>query len=485
MPKHTLTTESGAPVADNQNSATAGPGGPLLLQDQHLLEKLARFNRERIPERVVHARGSGAYGHFEVTDDVSDVTRAAFLATVGKRTEVFLRFSTVADSLGGADAVRDPRGFAVKFYTEEGNYDLVGNNTPVFFIKDPIKFPDFIHSQKRDPFTGVQEADNVWDFWAHAPEATHQVTWLFGDRGIPASYRHMNGYGSHTYQWTNAEGEAFFVKYHFKTNQGVRCLSAEQAAETVGQDANSHQRDLVQSIERGVFPSWTLYVQVMPAAEAAEYRFNPFDLTKVWPHADYPLRRVGRLVLDRNPDNVFAEVEQAAFSPNNFVPGIGPSPDKMLQGRLFAYADAHRYRLGVNHTQLPVNAPRATTASNYGRDGLMATNSQGRHAKNYEPNSHDGPAQTDQPLSAPLAVTGWTGTHAAPAHTKDDDFFQAGELYRLMSADEKERLVANIAGGLSQVTRDDVIEKNLAHFHAADPEYGKRVEAAVRALRED
>ncbi|WP_433916464.1 catalase [Streptomyces sp. NBC_01744] len=485
MTQRVLTTESGAPVADNQNSATAGVGGPILLQDQHLLEKLARFNRERIPERVVHARGSGAYGYFEVTDDVTGFTRADFLSAVGKRTETFIRFSTVADSLGGADAVRDPRGFALKFYTDEGNYDLVGNNTPVFFIKDPIKFPDFIHSQKRDPFTGRQEPDNVWDFWAYAPEATHQVTWLMGDRGIPASYRHMNGYGSHTYQWTNAEGEAFFVKYHFKTNQGVRSLSSEQAAELAGRDGNSHQTDLLQAIERGVNPSWTLYVQVMPAAEAADYRFNPFDLTKVWPHSDYPLQRVGRLVLDRNPDNVFAEVEQAAFSPNNFVPGIGPSPDKMLQGRLFAYADAHRYRLGVNHTQLPVNAPRTAVVDNYGRDGLHATRNGARHDKNYEPNSYAGPAQTDAALSAPLAVHGWTGTHAAPAHTKDDDFFQAGELYRLMSEDEKGRLVANLAGGLSQVTREDVIEKNLAHFHAADAEYGKRVEEAVRALRED
>ncbi|WP_405867894.1 catalase [Streptomyces sp. NBC_00005] len=485
MSKRVLTTESGAPIADNQNSASAGLGGPLLLQDQHLLEKLARFNRERIPERVVHARGSGAYGYFEVTDDVTPFTYADFLSTVGRRTEVFLRFSTVADSLGGADAVRDPRGFAVKFYTEDGNYDLVGNNTPVFFIKDPIKFPDFIHSQKRDPFTGRQEPDNVWDFWAHAPEATHQVTWLMGDRGIPASYRHMNGYGSHTYQWTNAEGEAFFVKYHFKTNQGVRSLSSEQAAGIAGKDPGSHQTDLLQAIERGVNPSWTLYVQVMPAAEAADYRFNPFDLTKVWPHKDFPLQRVGRLVLDRNPDNVFAEVEQAAFSPNNFVPGIGPSPDKMLQGRLFAYADAHRYRLGVNHTLLAVNAPRATTAQNYGRDGFMASNSQGRAAKNYEPNSYDGPAETGRSLSAPLAISGWTGTHEAPLHTKDDDFFQAGELYRLMSAEERSRLIANIAGGLSQVSRDDVIEKNLAHFHAADPEYGRRVEEAVRALRED
>ncbi|MFJ8751868.1 catalase [Streptomyces sp. NPDC102441] len=485
MSQRVLTTESGAPVADNQNSATAGAGGPILLQDQHLLEKLARFNRERIPERVVHARGSGAYGYFEVTDDVTGFTHADFLSEVGRRTETFIRFSTVADSLGGADAVRDPRGFALKFYTDEGNYDLVGNNTPVFFVKDPVKFPDFIHSQKRDPFTGRQEPDNVWDFWANSPEATHQITWLMGDRGIPASYRHMNGFGSHTYQWTNAQGEAFFVKYHFKTNQGVRSLSADQAAEQVGKDANSHQTDLLQAIERGVNPSWTLHVQLMPAAEAVDYRFNPFDVTKVWPHADYPLQRVGRLVLDRNPDNVFAEVEQAAFSPNNFVPGIGPSPDKMLQGRLFAYADAQRYRLGINHTQLPVNAPKTAQVDNYGRDGLHATRYGSRQDKNYEPNSYAGPAQTGAALASPLAVHGWTGTHEAPLHAKDDDFFQAGELYRLMSADEKDRLIANIAGGLSQVTRDDVIEKNLAHFHAADAGYGKRVEEAVRALRED
>ncbi|WP_416873041.1 catalase [Kitasatospora sp. SC0581] len=481
MPK-ILTTESGAPVADNQNSASAGEYGPLLIQDQHLLEKLARFNRERIPERVVHARGSGAYGYFEVTDEVARYTRAGFLSEVGKRTEVFLRFSTVAGNLGASDAVRDPRGFALKFYTEEGNYDLVGNNTPVFFIKDPIKFPDFIHSQKRDPYTGVQEADNVWDFWAHLPASTHQITWLFGDRGIPASYRHMNGYGSHTYQWVNADGDAYWVKYHFKTNQGIRCLDGDQAAEVVGGDADSHQRDLHQAIERGVFPSWTLYVQLMPVAEAADYRFNPFDLTKVWPHADYPLVKVGRLVLNRNPENVFAEVEQAAFSPNNFVPGIGPSPDKMLQGRLFAYADAQRYRLGVNHTQLPVNAPRATEAANYGRDGQMAANSAGR-GRNYEPNSYDGPVQTGDATAAPVKVTGHTGTYTTPAHTKDDDFFQAGELYRLMSDGEKTRLVGNIAGFLAQVSRDDVVERNLAHFHAADEEYGARLAAAVAKLR--
>lgn len=477
-----LTTESGAPVADNQNSQTAGPGGPLLIQDQYLLEKLARFNRERIPERVVHARGSGAYGRFEVTADVSRFTKAHFLAEPGRRTEVFARFSTVAGNLGAADAVRDPRGFAVKFYTEEGNYDLVGNNTPIFFIKDPLKFPDFIHTQKRDPYTGSQEADNVWDFWSHSPEAIHQVTWLFGDRGIPASYRHMDGFGSHTYQWVNAEGEAFWVKYHFKTDQGIRNLTAEAAAELAGADPDSHQRDLVNAIDAGVGPSWTLKVQIMPVAEAATYRFNPFDLTKVWSHADYPLIEVGRLTLDRNPDNVFAEVEQAAFNPANFVPGIGPSPDKMLQGRLFAYADAHRYRLGVNHTQLPVNAPHAATARNHGRDGYMATNPGGR-AKNYEPNSFGGPYESGAPLWASTQVSGPTGTHPAPAHAQDDDYVQAGDLYRLMTADEQARLVANLAGFLAKVSRDDIVDRVVGHFRAADRDYGDRLAAAVKELR--
>ncbi|MGW9210751.1 catalase [Embleya sp. NPDC055664] len=477
-----LTTESGAPVADNQNSQTAGPGGPLLIQDQYLLEKLARFNRERIPERVVHARGSGAYGRFEVTADVSRFTKAHFLAEPGRRTEVFARFSTVAGNLGAADAVRDPRGFAVKFYTEEGNYDLVGNNTPIFFIKDPLKFPDFIHTQKRDPYTGSQEADNVWDFWSHSPEAIHQVTWLFGDRGIPASYRHMDGFGSHTYQWVNAEGEAFWVKYHFKTDQGIRNLTAEAAAELAGADPDSHQRDLVNAIDAGVSPSWTLKVQIMPVAEAATYRFNPFDLTKVWSHADHPLIEVGRLTLDRNPDNVFAEVEQAAFNPANFVPGIGPSPDKMLQGRLFAYADAHRYRLGVNHTQLPVNAPHAATARNHGRDGYMATNPGGR-AKNYEPNSFGGPYESGAPLWASTEVSGPTGTHPAPLHAQDDDYVQAGDLYRLMTADEQARLVANLAGFLAKVSRDDIVDRVVGHFRAADRDYGDRIAAAVKELR--
>ncbi|MEW1860754.1 catalase [Streptomyces sp. NPDC088194] len=477
-----LTTESGAPVADNQNSETAGLGGPVLVQSQHLLEKLAHFNRERIPERVVHARGAGAYGTFTLTRDVSQWTRAKFLSEVGKQTETFLRFSTVAGNLGAADAVRDPRGFALKFYTEEGNYDLVGNNTPVFFIKDALKFPDFIHTQKRDPYTGSQEPDNVWDFWGLSPEATHQVTWLFSDRGIPASYRHLNGYGSHTYQWSNEAGEVFWVKYHFKTDQGIRNLSAEDAARLAGTDPDSHQRDLREAIERGDFPSWTVQVQVMPAADAPGYRFNPFDLTKVWPHADYPPIEIGRLELNRNPENVFAEVEQSVFSPAHFVPGIGPSPDKMLQGRLFAYGDAHRYRVGANADHLPVNRPHATEARTHARDGHLYD---GRHkgAKNYEPNSFGGPVETGRPLWESTAVAGATLYGAAPSHAEDNDFVQAGDLYRLLDEDARTRLIGNLAGALAQVSREDIVERAIANFRQADADYGKRLDAAVQALR--
>ena len=477
-----LTTEAGAPVADNQHSQTAGPGGPVLMQDHHLIEKLAHFNRERIPERVVHARGSGAYGVFEVTEDVSPYTKARFLSEVGKKTEVFVRFSTVAGGRGSADAVRDPRGFAVKFYTEDGNYDLTGNNTPIFFIRDPLKFPDFIHSQKPDPYTNRQEPDNVWDFFSLSPEATHMFTWLFGDRGIPASYRHMDGFGSHTFQWTNATGEQFFVKYHFKTDQGIECLTAEEAAKLAGDAPDSHQIDLLQAIDRGDYPSWTLKVQIMTAAEARTYRFNPFDVTKVWPYADHPLRVVGKLTLNRNPDNYFADVEQAAFNPAHFVPGIGPSPDKMLQGRLFAYGDAHRYRLGASHTQLPVNAPRATSAANYHRDGAMRADGNFGKAKNYEPNSYSGPAETGAPLYAGLATDGPSGSYEWDGR-EGDDFVQAGALYRVMDEAARARLVSNIAGGLAQVSRDDVVERSIAHFEKADPEYGARVREAVTKLR--
>ncbi|WP_025273429.1 catalase [Haloglycomyces albus] len=477
-----LTTESGAPVSNNNQSEAAGVGGPLLIQDQVLLEKLAHFNRERIPERVVHARGAGAYGTFTVTADVSKYTKAKFLSEVGKKTETFLRFSTVAGNLGAADAVRDPRGFALKFYTEEGNYDLVGNNTPVFFIRDAIKFPDFIHTQKRDPYTGSQEADNVWDFWSLSPESVHQVTWLFGDRGIPASYRHMNGYGSHTFQWVNDAGEQFWVKYHFKTDQGIKNLTQDEADKLAGENPDSHQQDLREAIERGEYPSWTVQVQIMPAADAAKYRFNPFDLTKVWPHEDYPPIEIGKLELNRNPENIFAEVEQSIFSPAHMVPGIGPSPDKMLQGRLFAYGDAHRYRVGVNADHLPVNRPHATEARNGNRDGYAYD---GRHGgqKNYEPNSFGGPDETNSSLWGPVQVNGQTGEWETPSHAEDNDFVQAGNLYRLMSEDEKSRLITNLAGDIAGVSRDDIAERAIGNFAKADADFGKRLSEAVKELR--
>ena len=481
--KKILTTESGAPVADNQHSQTAGPNGPVLLQDHHLIEKLARFERERIPERVVHAKGSGAYGYFDVTKNITRYTKAKFLNTVGKRTEVFIRFSTVAGEKGSADTVRDPRGFAIKFYTEDGNYDLVGNDTPIFFLRDPLKFADFIHSQKRDPYTNVQEPDNVWDFFSLSPETTHQFTWLFGDRGIPASYRNMDGFGSHTFQWVNAKGEAFWVKYHFKTDQGIRCLTSKDAARIAGENPDYHHLDLLHAIERKEYPSWTLKMQIMPVSEAANYRFNPFDLTKVWLHKDYPLIEVGKLVLHRNPENYFADVEQAAFNPAHFVPGIGPSPDKMLQGRLFAYGDAHRYRLGINHTALPVNRPRAVESMNYGRDGQMRFDGNSGRAKNYEPNSFSGPAQSDEPTYVPIEVHGATGSCAPDRHKEDNDFIQAGNLYRLMSEDEKSRLVDNIANSLGHVSRQEILERAISNFRNADPDYGNRVAKAVQALR--
>ncbi|MGO9060324.1 MAG: catalase [Candidatus Binataceae bacterium] len=481
--KKTLTTESGAPVADNQNSRTTGPAGPVLIEDHHLIEKLAHFDRERIPERVVHAKGSGAYGYFELTADVTRWTKAKFLSTVGKRTEIFIRFSTVAGEKGSADTVRDPRGFAVKFYTEDGNYDLVGNNTPVFFIRDPLKFPDFIHSQKRDPYTNIQEPDNIWDFFSLSPEATHQFTILFSDRGIPAGFRNMDGFGSHTFQWFNAKGEVFWAKYHFKTDQGIKCLIPEDAARIAGHDADYHQRDLLRAIDRGEYPSWTLKMQIMPAAEAADYRFNPFDVTKVWPHRDYPLMTIGRIVLNRNPENYFAEVEQAAFNPAHFVPGIGPSPDKMLQGRLFSYGDTHRYRLGANHLHLPVNRPHATEARNYSRDGAMRSDGNCGRDKNYEPNSFGGPQQTGRPLWGSIEVHGLSGNHLPEHHPEDNDFVQAGDLYRLMSESQKQRLVANIAASLAQVSKADIIERSISNFRGADPEYGDQVAKAVAQRR--
>ena len=418
-----LTTASGQPVGDDQNTMTAGAPGPALTQDVHLMEKLAHFNRERIPERVVHAKGAGAYGYFEVTHDVTKYTRAKFLSKIGKRTEVFVRFSTVGGEKGSADAERDPRGFAVKFYTEEGNYDMTGNNTPVFFIRDPLKFPDFIHTQKRDPATNTKNADMFWDFLSLTPESIHQVTILFSDRGTPKTYRHMNGYSSHTFKWYNAKGEYFWVQYHFKTEQGIQNLTREDAARLAGQDPDHATRDLLQSIERGEHPAWKVCVQIMTPEQARTYRFDPFDITKVWPHGDFPLIEIGRMVLDRNPKNYFADVEQAAFSPGNFVPGIGASPDKMLQARIHSYHDAHLYRLGPNYQLLPVNAPKAAPVNNYQRDGYMRFDANGEGGPNYYPNTFGGPEPDPQANEPPFEVSGMAARHAY-SHP-NDDFVQA------------------------------------------------------------
>ncbi|WP_139488628.1 catalase KatA [Brevibacillus dissolubilis] len=466
-----LTTSWGAPVGDNQNSMTAGMRGPTLIQDVHLLEKLAHFNRERVPERVVHAKGAGAHGYFEVTNDLTNYTKAAFLSKVGKRTPMFIRFSTVAGENGSADTVRDPRGFAVKFYTEEGNYDLVGNNTPIFFIRDAIKFPDFIHTQKRHPQTHLKNPTAVWDFWSHSPESLHQVTYLMGDRGIPATYRHMNGYGSHTFKWVNAHGEAVWVKYHFKTEQGVQNLSEEIAARIAGENPDYHTEDLFNAIENGEFPAWTLYVQIMPLEDANTYRFDPFDVTKTWSHKDYPLIEVGRMVLDRNPENYFAEVEQATFSPGTLVPGIDVSPDKMLQGRLFAYSDAARYRVGANHQSLPINRPHHEV-KNYQRDGQMRHDSNGGGSVYYEPNSFGGPTESPEHKQAPFPVYGMADS---VAYDHDDHYTQAGDLYRLMSADERTRLVQTIVNSMKPVTSDEIKLRQIRHFYKADAEYGTRI----------
>jgi catalase len=469
--KKNLTTSWGAPVGDNQNSMTAGNRGPTLIQDVHLLEKLAHFNRERVPERVVHAKGAGAHGYFEVTNDLSKYTKADFLSEVGKRTPMFIRFSTVAGELGSADTVRDPRGFAVKFYTDEGNYDIVGNNTPIFFIRDAIKFPDFIHTQKRHPQTHLKDPDAVWDFWSLSPESLHQVTYLMGDRGIPLTLRHMNGYGSHTFKWVNQEGDAVWVKYHFKTDQEVKNMDPAIAAKLAGENPDYHTEDLFNAIEKGDFPSWTLYVQIMPLEDANTYRFDPFDVTKVWSHKDYPLIEVGRVTLNRNPENYFAEVEQATFSPGNMVPGVEPSPDKMLQGRLFAYADAHRYRVGVQHNLLPINRPKVE-ATHYQRDGQMRFDSNGGRSVYYEPNSLSGPAEVPQHKQTAFPVT---GVAEQVAYDHDDHYTQAGDLFRLMSADEQNRLIETVVGAMKPVTRDEIKLRQIAHFYKADPEYGKRV----------
>ena len=469
------TTDSGAPVASDEHSLSVGPDGAIPLHDHYLVEKLAQFNRERIPERVVHAKGGGAFGTFRVTGDVSAYTRAS-LFQPGAEVEMLARFSTVAGEQGSPDTWRDPRGFALKFYTDEGNYDLVGNNTPVFFIRDGIKFPDFIRSQKRLPGSHLRDHDMQWDFWTLSPESAHQVTWLMGDRGLPSSWRHMDGFGSHTYQWINAAGERFWVKYHFKTQQGIEILKQEQADQIAGEDADFHIRDLTEAIDRGDYPEWKLEVQIMPYEEAKSYRFNPFDLTKVWSQKDYPRIEVGTMTLNRNPENYFAQIEQAAFAPSNFVPGIQTSPDKMLLARIFSYADAHRYRVGTNHAQLPVNAPQHAKVATNQRDGQMTFHQdhggQSPHV-NYEPSITGGLREGQYPTHDDQGpeITGRLTRKRIPLTA---DYLQAGQRYLLMEGWERDDLVANLVDLISQAARE-VQERMLWHFYLVEDDLGRRV----------
>ena len=468
-----LTTSFGAPVDDDQNTLTAGSPGPALLQDIHLVEKLAHFDRERIPERVVHAKGAGAYGYFEVTHDVTRYTRANFLSPVGKRTEVFARFSTVGGEKGSADSERDPRGFAVKFYTEEGNYDFVGNNTPVFFIRDPLKFPDFIHTQKRNPATNTKDPDMFWDFLSLTPESIHQVTILFSDRGTPKSYRHMHGFSGHTFMWYNDQRHYFWVKTHIRSDQGFQTLTLEEATQLKSLDPDHATRDLFEAIAGGECPTWTVHIQVMTPEQAETYRFDPFDITKVWPHGDFPLIPVGRMVLNRNPENYFADVEQAAFSPGNLVPGIAPSPDKMLQGRLFSYHDTHRHRLGPNYHLLPVNSAKAAPENNYQRDGFMRFDSNGGGSPNYYPNSFGGPEPDAQVAEPAFDVSGKAARQ--PYTHPNSDFVQPGNLYRNVMTDmDRDHLIGNIVTHLCNANKDIQL-RQARIFYKADPEYGQRV----------
>jgi catalase len=473
--KPVQTTAHGQPIADNQNSLTAGPRGPILMQDYQLLEKMATFNRERVPERVVHAKGSGAFGTLTITHDITKYSKAAVFSEVGKKTDVLLRFSTVAGEHGAADAERDVRGFAVKFYTEEGNWDIVGNNTPVFFVRDPYKFSDFIHTQKRNPKTNMRNTTAMWDFWSLSPESLHQVTILFSDRGLPTDYRHVNGYGSHTYSFINANNERFWVKFHFKTLQGIKTMTNEEGAKVIGEDRESSQRDLFESIEKGDYPKWRFCVQIMPEADAETYHINPFDLTKVWPHADYPLIDVGIMELNRNPENYFAEIEQAAFEPSNIVPGIGFSPDKMLQARIMSYADAHRYRIGVNYAALPVNKPQSPV-NTYHRDGQMRFDGNGGGSVNYEPNSFGGPTQDARYAEPPLKISGDADRY--DHREGNDDYTQAGNLFRLMNDSQKQQLISNLAGAMAGVP-EFIQRRQIGHFYKADPEYGRGVAKAL------
>ncbi len=480
-PQGGSTTESGAPAPSDRNSLTLGDTGPLLLHDHHFINQMAHFNRERVPERNVHAKGSGAFGTFETTEDVSRYTKAA-LFQPGVSTDMLARFSTVAGEQGSPDTWRDPRGFALKFYTTEGNWDLVGNNTPIFFVRDTMKFPHFIRSQKRRGGTGLRDNDMQWDFWTLNPESAHQVTYLMGDRGVPASWREMNGYGSHTYMWINATGEKSWVKFHFKSDQGVRNLTQEAANKIAGEDSDFHRRDLQEAIDNGDFPSWTLHVQVMPYEDAKTYRFNPFDLTKVWPHGDYPLIKVGTMTLNKNPDNFFAQIEQAAFEPSAIVPGIAFSPDKMLLGRVFSYADTHRYRIGPNYHQLPVNRPRVQTLNTYTFDGPMAYDHSGDEPV-YAPNSYGrGYSDVTGEAEDSWETDGAMVREAYALRADDDDFGQARTMVNEVWDDaQRERFVGNVAGHILGGVKPETLPRVFDYWKSVDPEIGKRIEEAVHA----
>ncbi|HEX5945430.1 MAG TPA: catalase [Acidimicrobiales bacterium] len=477
------TTDAGIPVASQEHSLTVGPDGPVVLQDFYLIEQMANFNRERIPERQPHAKGGGAFGKFIMHEDVSRYTKAAVFQP-GAETEMVIRFSTVAGERGSPDTWRDPRGFSMKFYTSEGNFDMVGNNTPVFFIRDPLKFQNFIRSQKRLAANNLRDADMQWDFWTLSPETAHQVTWLMGDRGIPKTWRHMNGYSSHTYMWVNAQGERFWVKYHFKTDQGIDFLTQEEADRLAGEDGDAHQRDLYEAIEGGDYPSWTLKMQIMPFEEAKTYRFNPFDLTKVWPHGDYPLMEVGRFTLNRNVTDYHTEMEQAAFQPNNTVPGTGLSPDKMLLARGFSYADAHRARLGVNYQQIPVNRPHAQVRS-YSKDGAMRYDSVTDPV--YYPNSFEDAPAADPDAYAEHAVWAADGEMVRAAYTlhpEDDDYGQPNTLInRVMDDGARDRLVSNVAGAAAGCQRQEVLDRVFQYWRNIDQTIGDRIEAAIKEKR--
>ena len=472
---------NGAPVPTLTASQTAGSKGPITIQDFTLVDHLAAFDRERIPERVVHAKGAGAFGEFEVTNpEITNYCKAKMFESVGKKTSCAVRFSTVGGESGSADTARDPRGYAVKFYTEEGNWDMVGNNTPIFFIRDPILFPSFIHTQKRNPATHCKDPDAMWDFMSLRPETVHQFSVLFSDRGTPDGYRHMNGYGSHTFKTVNDRGQAFYVKWHFKTDQGIRNLPAAEADKLASEDPDYAIRDLYNAVASGDFPSWTLYIQVMSYDQARNCPFNPFDVTKVWPHGSYPLVEVGRMTLNRNPKDYFAEVEQIAFAPSHMVPGIEPSPDKMLQGRLFSYADTHRWRLGVNYQQIPVNCPFATKVNNYQRDGHMRVDGNQTGAPNYFPNSFSGPQPDKGAAWHPDKVTGDVERY----ETGDEDNFSQCRTFfnNVLGPAERERLTDNISGNL--VNAQEFIQKRvISVFASVDAKYGRMVQDKVNRLK--